>query len=98
MYRQELEVKLLTTDEIISDKSIEFNLMGLVETDEKTKSESIKTQFNVGAISPNEVAKMYHLPTAEGGDKRFIPVNLQELKKDMTPLRVEPTKPIKKDE
>lgn len=79
MYRQELEHKLLATQELDEGLSIEFNLLGLVETDERTKAEAIKTQFNTGAISPNEIAKIYQNETVEGGDKRFIPVNMQDV-------------------
>jgi HK97 family phage portal protein len=75
MYRQELEFKLLTTEERLNGKSIEWNLMALVEADSTTRIENIRKLANLGAISPNDVAKLEGYPTYKGGDYHYIPGN-----------------------
>ena len=79
MYRQEFEFKLLTTKERTDGASIEYNLMGLVETDHKTRIEGIKTMVNLGVLSPNDAARLEGFKTFEGGDLHFIQTNMQAI-------------------
>ncbi|MFW6015328.1 MAG: phage portal protein [bacterium] len=79
MYRQEMELKLLTESERKEGKSIEFTLHGLVETDHKTRIEGYRTLTNIGAISPNTIAKLEGYETFPGGDKHYIQSNLQAI-------------------
>jgi len=73
MYRQELEFKLLTSEERINGMSIEFNTNALVENDAKTRIENMKSLFGMGVITPNQMAKIEGFPTyAQGGDDHYI--------------------------
>ncbi len=72
MYRQELEFKLLTKDERKSGISIEFNANAMVETDYRTRTDGYKTLQGVGAITPNDIAKLEGYPTFKNGDKHYI--------------------------
>ena len=89
MYRQELEYKLLTTQERKSGKSIEFNLMSLVETDHRSRLEGYRILTNIGAITPNKVALLEGLETYEGGDHHYIQTNMMSVEnynKKQTPI------------
>ncbi len=81
MYRQELESKLLTIEERLSGKSIEFNWEALVEIDSKTRIENQRTLQNMGVITPNEVAKNEGYPTYPNGDQYFMPGNMLTVEK-----------------
>lgn len=72
MYRQEMEFKLLTTAERKLGKSIEFNMMAMVETDSKTRFEGYKVLSSIGAISPNKIAALEGLETFKGGDLHYV--------------------------
>lgn len=71
MYRQELEMKLLTTKERQGGKSIEFVTQALLETDINTRLNYYKSMMDLGVITPNQVALLEGLPTFEGGDKHY---------------------------
>lgn len=92
MYRQELEFKLLTQRERDEGRTIEFNLMAMVETDHRTRLEGYRILSNIGAIAPNKVAQLEGLETYEGGDDHFIQTNLQSVEKLMTKGNGEETK------
>lgn len=79
MYRQELEYKLLTTQERENGKSIEFNLMSLVETDHRDRLEGYRILANIGAITPNKIALLEGLETYEGGDHHYIQTNMMSV-------------------
>jgi HK97 family phage portal protein len=88
MYRQELEFKLLTTKERLSGKSIEFNLMALVEADSTTRINNLRTLVTMGAITPNDVAINEGYPTFKGGEKHMFPPNystFEDKEKIVTP-------------
>jgi len=72
MYRQEMEFKLLTTQERINGKSIEFNTNAIVETSMSERIAAFKELFSMGTISPNDIAKYEGYPTFEGGDDHFL--------------------------
>ena len=75
VYRQEFEAKLLTTNERLEGKSIEFNSMALVETDSTTRINNLRTLLSNGVITPNDVAINEGYATFEGGSKHYIPGN-----------------------
>lgn len=89
MYRQELEHKLLTTDERINGLSIEFNTNALVETDSKTRIENYKSLFGMGAITPNQIAKYEGFEGYEGGDDHYMLTQLQSVEKLNTKINLE---------
>lgn len=75
MYRQELESKLLTTEERLNGVSIEFNFNALMETDSKTRVENLRTLQGMGVVTPNDVCKLEGYPTYPEGDEHFMPGN-----------------------
>lgn len=72
MYRQELEMKLLTTNERTSGKSIEFVTQSLIETDIASRGTYYKTMQDLGVMTPNQIALLEGLPTFEDGDKHYM--------------------------
>lgn len=68
MYRQELEKKLLFRDEVIANKSIEFNLRAMVETDHKTRTDILLNEVKSGVRTVNEYRKVEGLSPINGGD------------------------------
>lgn len=55
---------------------IDITFEGLLRTDTKTRWENYRTGFNLGVYSPNEIRAMEDLPPYEGGDRRFVQVNM----------------------
>ena len=72
MYRQELEHKLLTSEERKNNKSIEFSLQALVETDLKAKTDYYKQLFSMGVFTQNQIAALEGIPLFDGGDKHYV--------------------------
>lgn len=75
MYRQEMEFKLLTTEERLGGKTIEHNLMALVEADSTTRINNQLSLMKSGVITPNDVAIQEGYTTFEGGNSHYIPAN-----------------------
>jgi len=84
MYRQELEHKLLTTQERINGKSIEFNMMALTEADSTTRINNQLSLMKSGVITPNDIAKTEGYSTFEGGDAHYLPGNFISLEEKQT--------------
>ena len=61
----------------------EFNTSVLLRTDKQAQSAYLKTMFNIGAISPNEVRKENNLSRLEDGDNTFVQVNVMTLKNSL---------------
>lgn len=59
----------------------EFNVEGLLRGDSAARAAYYQQIFQVGGISPNEIAEIENFPTVEGGDERFVPMNLVPLSK-----------------
>ena len=55
---------------------IDITFEGLLRTDTKTRWENYRTGFNLGVYSPNEIRAFEDLPPYEGGDRRFVQVNM----------------------
>jgi HK97 family phage portal protein len=72
MYRSELEMKLLTTQERKTGKSIEFVTQALMETDVATRSDYYKTMFDLGVMTQNQIALLEGMPTFKDGDKHYM--------------------------
>lgn len=76
MYRTELEFKLLSEEERVAGKSIEFALTALIELDTATKMAYYKAMKNeLGVLTSNQIALFEGLPTFEGGDERVMSKN-----------------------
>jgi len=72
MYRQELEFKMLTTQERKTGKSIEFVTQALIETDIVTRSSYFKAMQDMGVMTSNQIALLEGLPTYPEGDKHYM--------------------------
>ena len=81
MYRQEMELKLLTSTERKAGKSIEFNLNAMIETDYNTRMNGYKTLASIGVMSPNKISRIENLETDPNGDVRLVPMNMMTLQK-----------------
>jgi HK97 family phage portal protein len=79
MYRRELELKLLSDEELNDGYSIEFETGALTITDSKTRMENYKNLFGLGAITPNTIAKLENLPAYEGGSDHYLMSNYQSV-------------------
>ena len=75
MYRQELEAKLLTTQQRIDGVSIEFNWEALYEIDSTARINNLKTLASLGVITPNQIAKLEGWSTYPEGDLHMMPGN-----------------------
>jgi len=73
LYKRELESKLLTQQEILDGKVIEFNTNALIETDLDTKNKIITDQVMKGLISPNYAASIYGYPQYDAGEDHWMP-------------------------
>ena len=65
-------MKLLTTEERINGKSIEFVTQALIETDIVTRSNYYKTMQDLGVMTPNQIALLEGLPTFPEGNKHYM--------------------------
>jgi len=81
MYRQEFESKLLTTEERLAGKSIEFNFNAFVELDSTTRIANLKNLLMMGAITPNDICRREGYETFEGGDLHVMPANYVPIEK-----------------
>lgn len=84
-YEAELNRKLLLPSE--QDRFvIEFDTTALLRTDKSAEANYLRTMFNIGAITINEIRHKNNLPQVEGGDTPLVPVNLQPLKAAVNPI------------
>lgn len=75
MIEEELSQKLFL--EVEQDSHyIKFNFKGLLRTDINSQINNYRTMHNIGVLSPNEIREMEDLAPYEGGDRRFVPVNM----------------------
>lgn len=93
MYREELERKLLTQEEILDGYSIEFNSDALLETDAKERLEIYKGYMGIATMSPNMVCKNEGFPTFAGGDDHYMFNQYASLEKQNSKAVVPPKTP-----
>lgn len=58
---------------------IEFNTTGFLRADKSAQATYLKTMFNIGAMTPNEIRRENNLPKVEHGDHSFLQLNMQTL-------------------
>ena len=73
----------------------EFNTAAILRTDKAAQGEYWNKMFQVGAATPNEIAREMNLPKKEHGDKAFVQVNVQTLENAVMKKELEK---IKRDE
>lgn len=88
-YRQELESKLLTTEERLNGVSIEFNTEAFYELDTKSRIENLKNLASIGVIDINTIAKIEGYPQYPEGNVHLVPGNylpVEQIVKKSIPL------------
>jgi HK97 family phage portal protein len=75
MYRQEFESKLLTMDERLAGKAIEFNYNALMESDSTTRINNERTMLGMGVATINDVCKLEGFATYPEGNAHYVPGN-----------------------
>lgn len=60
--------------------SIKFKYNTMLRVDTKTRADYYKTRFNVGSISPNEIRAYEDENSFDGGDERYVQLNLSTVK------------------
>jgi HK97 family phage portal protein len=56
-----------------------FNVNGLLRGDSAARSQFYQTMFQIGAFSPNDIRDYEDMDPVEGGDQRFVPLNMVPL-------------------
>ncbi len=79
---QNYNLQLLTEDQVFKQNLFtRHNVEGLLRGDSKSRSEYYRIMFNIGAMSPNDIRDKENMDPVEGGDKRFVPMNMVPLGK-----------------
>lgn len=73
----ELTNKLFTEEEY-GRTYVDIDFKGLLRTDTATQTNAYQKLFYLGVLSSNDIRRMEDLPTYEGGDRYFVPVNMVE--------------------
>lgn len=77
-WEQVLNWEVFTASER-ADLFAEFLVDGLLRGDSQARGELYRALFGVAGIAPNEIARRENLPEVEGGDERFVPLNMVPL-------------------
>lgn len=75
-WEQEINNRLIFDDYINKGIFVEFLFEGLLRGDIKTRTESYRTMFSLGALSPNEIRAYENLNSYKGGDKHYVMLNM----------------------
>jgi HK97 family phage portal protein len=78
-WEQEINTKLITMPARERGVKVEFLLDSLLRGNAKTRGEYYMKQMQSAAISPNEIRVLENRNPYEGGDDKYIPVNLQKV-------------------
>lgn len=76
----EIELKYFDTD---MSMQVRADLDSLLRGDSNARAELYRTLFNTGAMSPNEIRQREGANPYDGGDQRFVQVNMMVMKPDM---------------
>jgi HK97 family phage portal protein len=71
---QEFNKKLFRVDE--TKTFTKANMNALLRADYKTRMEGYKSLFGIGAMSANNIAELEDWNPVEGGDRRYVPMNM----------------------
>ncbi|MDD5353001.1 MAG: phage portal protein [Candidatus Omnitrophica bacterium] len=95
-WEQRLENSLFTPAER-EKYYIKFQLAGLLRGDSQARGEFYTKQFQTGSISPNEIAELEERNPVEGGDERFVQLNMIPLSmaKEVNPGQASAGIPVK---
>jgi HK97 family phage portal protein len=84
MYLERIEAEL--DKKLLSEKEretleIRFDMNSLMRGDMGARAAYFNSLFQIAAISPNEIRKAEGLPTYEGGDAYYRPLNMEDVTK-----------------
>ena len=65
--------------ETSGDYFAEFNLEGLLRGDSASRASFYNALFGIGVLSPNDIRERENMNRVEGGDARYVPLNMQQL-------------------
>lgn len=89
-WEQEINRKLLLPSER-PQYYVKFTVAGLLRGDAAARSTYYREQFNVGALSQNEIRELEDRNPIEGGDEYYVPTNMGN--GDAPPARTTPGTP-----
>lgn len=75
-FKEELNRKLFLESER-AEYYIDIDFHGLLRADTAARKDFYNAMFNIGVLSSNDIREFEDLPAYEGGDKYYVPVNLQ---------------------
>lgn len=70
-----------------------LELKGLLRGDATARSNFYRAMFNTAAMSPNDILRAEDLPTYQGGDERYAPLNMVPVSRQMEVLLKQPAPP-----
>jgi HK97 family phage portal protein len=71
-WEEEIKVKLLPEPELFAEHLVD----GLLRGDSAARSTYYREQFNIGALSQNDIREMENRNPIEGGDRYYVPMNM----------------------
>jgi HK97 family phage portal protein len=77
-WEQAAAIKWLTEEEQ-NYSYFRFNRDALLRTDAKTRSETLEKRIFSGQLTPNEARQIEDMPAYQGGDKFYVPANMQSV-------------------
>lgn len=82
------------TKHVLSPAAVyaKFSYSGLLRGDSKSRSAFYREMWGIGAFSTNDIRAYEDLDDVEGGDVRYVPMNMMELGKEPAPV-VQPAAP-----
>ena len=79
-FEQNFNMQLLTdSDKYMTGRGRLYwkhNIKGLLRGDVKSQGQFYKDMFGIGAFSVNDIMELEDMDPVEGGDKRFVPLNM----------------------
>lgn len=78
-WEQELKRKLLGVE---SAEFVKWNINALIRGDQAARATYYREQFNIGALSINEIRSSEGLNPIEDGDKHYVPLNMSSVDGD----------------
>lgn len=75
-FEQAINHQILSASDRANGLFAEFNVKGRLKGDAEKRAQFYNSQFQTGAMSPNEIRQAENNNPIEGGDSAFVPLNL----------------------
>ena len=92
-WEQAMNLKLLTQRERRAGLYVGFNLEGLLRGDIEARTAAYRSQFEMGALTPNEIRALEDRNPVEGGDEPFVRLDMVKLTQAGVPQEVQEKEP-----